>query len=109
MENKNQMQIGTWDKIETGTYEKLEKIKFEVNIPQKVVILVDKPRECVGQDGGVFYVFEVEQNGVKKAIQTSAWTLLKEIKTINLKVGMVLEIVKKLEKGKQFFEVKEVK
>jgi len=109
MEKTNQMQIGTWDKIETGTYEKLDKIKFEVNIPQKVVVLVEKPKECVGQDGSVFYVFEVEQNGVKKAISTSAWTLLKEIKAVSIKPGMVLEIVKKLEKGKQFFEVKEVK
>lgn len=105
MEKKNQMQPGTWDKMTTENYDDTEKIKFEVNIPQKVVIINPIPKECVGDDGGIFYVFEVEQNAVKKVIQTSAWTLLRELKKVELKPGMVLEITKKLEKGKQFFEV----
>jgi hypothetical protein len=109
MENKNQMQIGTWDRISTENFEKFDKIKFEVNIPQKVVILNAVPKECTGDDGGIFYVFEVEQDSIKKIIQTSAWTLLKELKRIALKPGMVLEIIKKLEKGKQYFQVKELK
>ena len=109
MENKNQMQIGTWDKISTENFDDIEKVKFEVNITQRVVILNPEPKELTGDDGGVYYVFEVEQDKVKKVIQTSAWTLLREFKRANLKVGMVLEITKKLEKGKQFFQVKEVK
>lgn len=105
MENKNQMQIGTWDKISTEDYEQLDKVKFDVNITQKVVIINPKPKEFTGQDGGVFYVFEVEQDAKKKVIQTSAWTLLRELKKANLKAGMVLDITKKIEKGKQFFKV----
>ena len=106
MENKNQMQIGTWDRIATTDHEKVE---FKVNVPQKVVVLNPVPLERTGIDGGVYYEFEVEQEQKKKVIQTSAWTLLKELKKINLKSGMVLEITKKLEKGKQFFAVQEIK
>ena len=108
MENKNQMQIGTWDKIDTADNTS-EKIKFDVNITQRVVIVNPQPIERTGEDGGVYYKFEVEQDKKAKVIQTSAWTLLKELKRANLKAGMVLDITKKLEKGKQFFVVTEVK
>jgi hypothetical protein len=106
MENKNQMQSGTWDKMGTEDYKPEDKIKFEVNIAQKVIILNPIPKECIGDDGGVYYAFEVEQDKKPKIIQTSAWTLLKELKKANIKAGMQLEIIKKLVKGKQFFEVK---
>jgi hypothetical protein len=106
MENVHQMQPGTWDKMTTEDIKPDDKIKFEVNITQKVVIVNPQPKELTGEDGGIYYVFEVQQNAKPKIIQTSAWTLLKELKKANLKPGMVLEITKKLTKGKQFFEVK---
>lgn len=106
MENKNQIQAGTWDKMTTENYDNVEKIKFEVNIAQKVVVLNPVPKELSSDNGGVYYVFEVEQDGKKSIIQTSAWTLLRELKKAELKAGMILEITKKLEKGKQFFQVK---
>jgi len=109
MENKNQMQSGTWGKMTTDKTEPSDKIKFEVNITQRVVVINPEPKECVGEDGGVFYVFTVEQDKKSKVISTSAWTLLKELKIANLKAGMVLDITKRLAKGKQYFEVKEVK
>lgn len=106
MENQNQMQAGTWGRINTETR---EKVKFDVNITQRVVVLNPEPKESAGDQGGVYYTFEVEQDKKQKIIQTSAWTLLKELKSISLKPGMVLDITKKLVKGKQLFEVKEVK
>jgi hypothetical protein len=109
MENKNQMQIGTWERISTESFDDKAKIKFEVNLTQKVVVLNPIPKELTGEDGGVYYIFEVEQEKLPKIIQTSAWTLLRELKKCNLKAGMVLDITKRLAKGKQFFEVKEVK
>lgn len=109
MENKNQMQIGTWNRIATESIDTKDKVKFEVNLTQRVVILNPEPKEHTGEDGGVYYVFEVEQDKKQKILQTSAWTLLKELKRINLKIGMVLDITKKLEKGKQFFVVTEIK
>jgi len=105
MEKANQMQPGTWDKIGTEDYKPEDKIKFEVNITQRVVITNPIPNERTGDDGGIYYVFEVQQDQKPKVIQTSAWTLLKELKKANLKAGMVLNITKKLQKGKQFFEV----
>lgn len=109
MDNKNQMPLGTWDKIDTAEYKSEDKIKFDVNLTQKVVIIKPVPQERTGNEGGVYYNFEVEQDKQKRIIQTSAWTLLRELKKVGLKAGMVLEITKKLVKGKQFFEVKEVK
>lgn len=106
MENENRIQAGTWDKMTTENYDNVEKIKFEVNIAQKVVVLNPVPKELSSDNGGVYYVFEVEQDGKKSIIQTSAWTLLRELKKAELKAGMILEITKKLEKGKQFFQVK---
>jgi len=108
MEKKNQMQIGTWDKIDTAERSPDDKLKFEVNITQKVVVTNPVPSERTGEDGGVYYQFEVQQDAKPKIIQTSAWTLLKELKKANLKVGMTLEITKRLVKGKQFFEVKTI-
>lgn len=107
MENENRMQIGTWDKI--GTADNKDRVKFEVNLSQKVVVINPTPAERTGEDGGVYYEFEVEQDKKPKVIQTSAWTLLKELKKANLKAGMVLDITKKIEKGKQFFVVSEIK
>lgn len=106
MENENKIQAGTWDKMTTENYDNVEKIKFEINIAQKVVVLNPVPKELPSDNGGVYYVFEVEQDGKKSIIQTSAWTLLRELKKAELKAGMILEITKKLEKGKQFFQVK---
>ena len=80
-----------------------------MNLTQRVVVLNPIPKELTGEDGGAFYVFNVEQDKTAKIIQTSAWTLLKELKKINLKAGQVLDITKRLAKGKQFFEVREVK
>ena len=108
MENKNQMQTGTWNKMTTEKTEPSDKIKFDVNITQRVVVLNPEPKELVGEDGGAFYVFAVEQDKKQKVISTSAWTLLKELKMANLKAGMILDITKRLAKGKQFFEVKQV-
>ena len=109
MENKNQMQIGTWDRISTENLESKDKVKFEVNIPQKIVMISSKPKELTGEDGGVYYVFDVEQDKKPKIIQTSAWTLLKELKKLGPKPGMLLNITKKIKAGKQFFEVEEIK
>lgn len=108
MENKNQMQAGTWDKMTTAD-NPTDRVKFEVNLPQKVIVINPIPIERMGDDGGVYYEFEVEQDKIKKVIQTSAWTLLKELKKINLKANMILDITKKIEKGKQFFVVAESK
>lgn len=106
METKNQMQIGTWDRITTADQ---DRVKFDVNITQRVIVTNPIPAERTGEDGGVYYEFEVEQDKKSKVIQTSAWTLLRELKKANLKAGMILDITKKIEKGKQFFVVVESK
>jgi len=103
------MPLGTWERMSKEDYTQIDKVKFEVNLTQRVVIINPIPKELTGEDGGAFYIFDIEQDKKPKVIQTSAWTLLKELKKINLKAGTVLDITKKLAKGKQFFEIKEVK
>ena len=106
MENKNQMQVGTWGRIATEETKADDKVKFDVNITQSVKFLQSEPQERVGNDGGVFYQWDVEVDGARKVLQTSAWTLLKELKKVGIKQGSSLNITKRLQKGKQFFEVR---
>lgn len=106
----NKPKAGLWDKLPTEDVEKKPKVTFEVNITQKVVFL-GEPKEYPSRDNpqDVFYIFDVQQDKVDKVISTSAWTLLHELKKLTPLTGKVAEITKRLAKGKQFFEVKEIK
>jgi hypothetical protein len=106
----NKPQKGLWDSLPTEDIEKKPKVIFEVNITQKVTFVAE-PKEYPSRDDptSVFYVFDVKQDDVDKVISTSAWTLLHELKKISPVAGKTAEITKRLAKGKQFFEVKEIK
>ena len=99
-----QAPLGTWDKLPTETIERKPKVSFDVNIPVEVVFSTDAPREYMG-DTGAYYVFEVKVAGEDRAIVTSAWTLLRALKTLSPLKNKKVKIVKKLVKGKQGFEV----
>jgi len=107
-EETNKLTAGTWATLKTGDFDKKPKVSFEVNIPVIVQFKEDEPIEMVGQDGGVYYMFEVIVNGQDTIIQTSAWTLLRALKALVPLKGKKVTITKKLEKGKQHFEVIEV-
>jgi len=106
----NKPRKGLWDSLPTDDIERKPKIDFEVNITKKIVF-VGEPKEYPSRDNpdSVFYVFDVQEDKTDKVIMTSAWTLLHELKKIAPLNGKVVEITKKLEKGKQFFKVVEVK
>lgn len=106
----NKPRKGLWESLPTEDVEKKPKVQFEVNIAKKIVFL-GEPREYPGRDDpdSVFYVFDVEEDKVAKVIATSAWTLLHELKKLSPLNGKVLEITKKLDKGKQYFKVSEIK
>lgn len=97
--------LGTWGKLPTEEIERKPKVSFDVNIPVKVKFLENEPREYQG-DTGAYYVFNVVVNGEQKVIMTSAWTLLRALKTLTPLKDKELTITKKLVKGKQGFEVK---
>ena len=109
-EKTNKPQKGLWETLPTEDVEKKPKVTFDVNITQKVVF-IGEPKEYPSRDdpNSVFYVFDVQQDKADKVISTSAWTLLHELKKLSPLNGKQAEITKKLLKGKQFFEVKEVK
>ena len=111
-EKKNQMPLGAWDKIEANENSK-ERIKFEINIPRTVVFMANVPIENIGQDGGVYYSFEVQEATVDKILNTSAWSLLRGIKNLQtgngMLIGKVAKITKVMVKGKQTFQVELVK
>jgi hypothetical protein len=102
-----QPQLGTWDKLTTTDVEKAPKVTFEINIPVSVEFKEDNPREFQGETGA-FYVFDVKVGTEDKAIVTGAWSLLRALKTMTPLKGKKAEIVKKLVKGKQNFEVKQL-
>lgn len=105
---KTQPVAGTWDKMATEQLEKKPKVDFQVNIPVEVTFLVDNPREYMG-DTGAYYVFDCEVGTEKKVIMTSAWSLLRGLKGMAPLLNKKARITKKLEKGKQYFEVIEIK
>jgi len=102
---ENQMPLGIWGKLPTEQIEKKPKITFDVNIPIEVIFLENDPREYQSETGGAYYVFEVKVAGEERAIVTSAWTLLRALKTLSPLKNKKVKIVKKLVKGKQGFEV----
>jgi len=108
--NTNKPKTGAWENMTSENIERKPKVVFDVNITQKVVF-VGEPKEFPGREKPeeVFYVFDVQQDKKDKAIVTSAWTLLHELKKLSPLNGKAAEITKKLVKGKQFFEVKEIK
>lgn len=109
-ENTNKPVSGTWNKLTTENVEQKPKVTFDVNITQRVVFLKNDPREIPEKEGtGVFYVFDVQQDKVDKQINTSAWTLLHALKKLEPLAGKVVDITKRLVKGRQFFEVAEIK
>ena len=101
----NQPLIGTWDKLPTEETERKPKVNFDVNIPIKVKFTADEPAEFQG-DNGAYYIFQVLVAEEERVIMTSAWTLLRSLKTLTPLKDKTVEITKKLVKGKQGFEVK---
>jgi len=104
----NQMQMGTWDKLATEEIERKPKVEFEVGKQREVIFLDDSPQEFNG-DTGAYYLFNVEESGEQKVIMTSAWTLLRGIKTLSPLKGKRAVITKVMESGKQKFVVEEKK
>jgi len=99
----NNPTLGAWDKLPTEFEERKPKIEFEVNKPVEVIFLDNEPTEMQG-DTGAYYIFNVEQNKEKKVIMTSAWSLLRILKTLTPLAGKRVKITKVMEKGKQHFE-----
>ena len=96
---------GTWDRL--NSKDNAAKITFDVNISQKVTFLTDGPEELESteSEGDVYYKFTVQQDGLDKYFNSSAWTLLGALKDLAPLKGKTVIITKKLVKGKQNFEV----
>lgn len=105
-EEYNKPTIGTWKSMgqEKG-------MKFEMNKPEQVTFLSDEPVEKPSNydDKEVYYEFSVRKiDGTESKIQTSAWTLLFELKKLVPLTGKTVQITKKQEKGKQSFVVVQI-
>lgn len=103
-EQSTKPSAGTWDRLGSTT-DQVAKVTFDVGVSQTVTFLTDSPEERDSQDNGVYYVFQVKQDDTDKVIQTSAWTLLGALKEIAPLKDKTVTITKKLDKGKQHFEV----
>lgn len=106
-QNKNQLPLGTWDRIEATDTSK-EKIKFDINISRTLVFVSPDAQKHTGEDGRAYYSFEVEENKVSKVLNTSAWYLLRALKAVKgngTLSGKLVKITKVMVKGKQTFNV----
>lgn len=103
-ETTTQPTIGTWAKLPTTEVDRKPKVTFDVNIPVVCEFMQDEPTELQGETGA-YYLFAVKVGIEEKVIMTSAWTLLRGLKTHNPLKGKKISIVKKLTKGKQGFEL----
>lgn len=99
-----QMPLGTWEKLPSEEQPRYPKIEFMINIPVEVEFLSDTPREFSGETGA-YYIFDVLDKGENKVVMSSAWTLIRALKTLVPLKGKKVKITKKIEKGKQLFEV----
>lgn len=98
----NKPQAGFWDRPETSS------IVFDVNIAVAVEFLTDRPEEIQStKNDGVYYRFPVRiiTTGEESVINSSAWTLLGELKKLGPLTGVKVSIVKKIVKGRQEFTV----
>lgn len=94
---------GTW-----GTLGAKEGISFEPNKPEQVTFLTDEPEEkpSTFAEDEVYYAFSVKRlDGTESVINTSAWTLLYELKKLAPLKGKTVQITKKVDKGKNSFVV----
>lgn len=115
MENttNNTPQTGTWNTMETErtTENRSPKVTFEMNKPVEVHFdqHFTEPREYPNQNAdGVFYVFDVETEEGEQVIMTSAWSLLRGLKTLGELGGRNVKITKTLVGGRQSYTVEDV-
>ena len=109
MENQENVtekpQEGAWDSVQGYP----AKLVFDIDKPVLVIFDAnfDQPKEMPSQDGnGVYYIFNVKNGEGKDAsLTTSAWTLLKSLKTHEPLAGKSLIITKKNVKGKNMYYV----
>lgn len=99
-----QLLAGTWDKLPTEDIERHPKVVFDLNKTIEVEFIEDAPREYSG-DTGAYYVFNVIENNEQKVIMTSAWSMLRALKTLSPLKNIKARITKRMVKGKQQFEV----
>ena len=97
---------GTWK-----TLGESKGMKFEVNKPEQVTFLTDEPEELPSTfaEGDVYYKFPIKRiDGTESSIETSAWTLLFELKKLAPLKNKTVQITKKLDKGKQNYVVVQI-
>lgn len=107
-EHTNSLQAGAWDHIGKPRAPRQDKVQFEINIPVVVEFKLDSPEEKEGDKDSVYYEFQVVHEGKGKIIQTSAWTLLAELKKHAPLGKKSLRITKKIQGAKQYFTVEKI-
>lgn len=110
--NNNTPQVGEWNKMDTSntTAERTPKVEFKMNEAVEVRFseFFEEPKEYPARDGnGVFYVFDVETSEGEQVIMTSAWSLLRGLKTLGELAGRNVKITKTLVNGRQSYKVED--
>ena len=99
--------IGTYGEMPTDS-ERKPKVDFSVIGATKVVSFKDdyvKPIELGNDKDGVYYLFHCVENNEDKVIMTSAWSLLRGLRTNEPLTSKTLLITKEMVQGKQNYKV----
>jgi len=99
--------IGTYDEMPTDT-ERKPKVDFTTIGAIKEVTFKDdfvKPIELGNNKDGVYYLFHCVEDDEDKVIMTSAWSLMKGLKTNEPLAGKTFSITKEMTAGKQNYKV----
>lgn len=109
-EQTNKPTEGSWANLSTEESERKRKVEFEFDKAQIVTFSPEfsAPKELPNKDGsGVFYIFDVVQDGEEKVVMTSAWTLMKGLKSLEPLAGKTVKITKSMKDGKQNYSVED--
>ena len=103
------------NKLKPGAYADLDiesnpKVIFDINKPVVVTFSPDfeQPKEIIDEQTGAFYLFDCLEEGIKKVIVTSAYTLMKGLKQNEPLANKTLKIEKKLKGTKQYYYLEEI-
>lgn len=90
-----------------GTFEQFPKIEWHSKDEAHTFVMkCDRPREVKSKFGdGLFYVFDVEEDGTHKVIMTSAYTMAKGIKALEPYLNKRMTITRRIIGGKTSYEV----
>lgn len=106
LEADKRIELPDWNQIPSSDSQKKPRLKWENNDESHSVVFKCHEPLTINMPDGKFFVFDVEENGEQKVITSSAWTMLRGIRSLgeDLFDKRAMITVHKI-KGKTLYEV----